>query len=153
MIDSRSPSNADRTVSRRSFLDWFLGGGIAALAAAVGYPLLRFITPPKLPEAVQSSVVAAKVGDLKPNTGMIFRFGKAPGILVMTQAGKYRAFSATCTHLDCTVQYRSDLGEIWCACHNGHYDLNGQNVSGPPPRPLTPYEVTLRGEEIVVSKT
>jgi len=153
MNPSTSPPASDRVVSRRSFLDWLLGGGVAALAGAVLYPVLRFITPPKLPEAVQSSVAAAKVSDLKPNTGMIFRFGKEPGILIMTQAGKYRAFSATCTHLDCTVQYRPDLGEIWCACHNGHYDLNGKNIAGPPPRPLTPYNVTVRGEEIVVSKT
>ena len=52
------------------------------------------------------------------------------------RTGNYRALSATCTHLGCIVQYRSDLQEIWCACHNGLYDLNGRNISGPPPRPL-----------------
>jgi len=152
--DSTSNAISDSTgkVSRRSFLDLFLGGGIATLAAAAVYPVLRFITPPKLPEAIQSSVVAAKVGELKPNSGKIFRFGKEPGILVLTVSGKYRAFAATCTHLDCTVQYRPDLKEIWCACHNGHYDLNGKNVSGPPPAPLESYEVTVQGENIIVSK-
>jgi Rieske Fe-S protein len=123
------------------------------LAAAVVYPILRFITPPRISEANQSSVVAGKVGDLKPNSGKIFPFGKDPGILILTPNGDYRAFSATCTHLDCTVQYRPDLEEIWCACHNGHYDLNGKNISGPPPAPLTPYAVAIRGDEIVVSKT
>ncbi len=58
-----------------------------------------------------------------------------------------------CTHLGCTVQYRPDLMQIWCACHNGHYNLNGVNVSGPPPRPLTPYAVNVLGNQIVVSKT
>ncbi|HET8580537.1 MAG TPA: Rieske 2Fe-2S domain-containing protein, partial [Nitrospiraceae bacterium] len=64
-----------------------------------------------------------------------------------------RAFSAVCTHLACTVQYRPDLIHIWCACHNGHYDLNGINIAGPPPRPLEPYVVNVRGDKIVVSKT
>jgi Rieske Fe-S protein len=57
-----------------------------------------------------------------------------------------------CTHLQCTVQYRSDTQHIWCACHNGHYDLNGRNIAGPPPKPLEQYLVNIRGDEIVVSK-
>ena len=59
-----------------------------------------------------------------------------------TPDGQFRAFSAVCTHLDCTVQYKADTSQIWCACHNGLYDLSGNVVSGPPPRPLE----TLRGE-------
>jgi Rieske Fe-S protein len=54
--------------------------------------------------------------------------------------------------LQCTVQYRDDLHHVWCACHNGHYDLNGKNISGPPPRPLEQYAVNVRGDEIFVSK-
>jgi Rieske Fe-S protein len=145
--------NSSGGISRRGFLDFFIGGGITALAAAVLYPIFRFITPPQLPEATQSSVIAAKVGEMQPNSGKIFRFGKEAGILILTKAGKYRAFAATCTHLDCTVQYRPDLEEIWCACHNGHYNLNGKNISGPPPAPLQSYEVTVRDENVIVSKT
>jgi len=97
-------------------------------------------------------VVAAKTDELKPNSGKIFRFGSQPGILIETPQGEVRAFSGVCTHLSCTVQYRDDLQQIWCACHNGHYDLNGKNVSGPPPRPLTRYSVNIRGGDIVVSR-
>ena len=57
-----------------------------------------------------------------------------------------------CTHLNCTVQYRADLSHIWCACHNGHFDLGGKNIAGPPPRPLDPLVVNARGGQIVVSK-
>ncbi len=73
-------------------------------------------------------------------------------ILINTPAGELKAFSATCTHLGCIVQYRSDLSQIWCACHNGHFDLNGKNVEGPPPRPLEEYVVNVRGDQIIVSK-
>ncbi len=41
---------------------------------------------------------------------------------------------------------------IWCACHNGRYDLTGKNVSGPPPRPLEEFHVNVRGDEIIVSR-
>jgi Rieske Fe-S protein len=139
-------------ISRRSFFDWVLGTGVVVLAGAAIYPLVRFIIPPKVPEAKASQVVAAKVGELAKNTGKIFRFGKDPALLVMTSSGDYRAFTAICTHLDCTVQYRGDLERIWCACHNGHYDLNGNNIQGPPPTPLTTYAVTVRGDDIIVSK-
>lgn len=139
-------------MTRRGFFDWILGTGIAALGAAAIYPLIRFVIPPKVPEAEASQVVAAKVGELAANTGKIFRFGKDPALLVMTSDGRYRAFSAICTHLDCTVQYRGDLERIWCACHNGHYDLNGNNVQGPPPTPLATYDVVVRGDQIIVSR-
>ena len=74
------------------------------------------------------------------------------GFIGLGQQGKYLAMSATCTHLSCTVQYRNDLHQVWCACHNGMYDLTGRNLSGPPPRPLEGYQVHLRGDEIVVSR-
>ena len=88
----------------------------------------------------------------KPNSGKIFRFGNRPGLLLRTASGEYRAMSATCTHLSCTVQYRDDQRNVWCACHNGMYDLNGRNVSGPPPRPLETFEVQVRGQEIFVRR-
>ena len=96
--------------------------------------------------------VPVKLDEVKPNTGQIFKFGSRPAILVRTEAGELRAFSAVCTHLNCTVQYRADLGHIWCACHNGHFDLKGQNIGGPPPRPLDAFVVNIRGTQIVVSK-
>lgn len=98
-------------------------------------------------------VVAGKTNEVKPNSSKIFRFGTRPALLIVTADGEYKALSAVCTHLGCTVQYRPDLREIWCACHNGMYDLTGRNVSGPPPRPLEQFQVHVRGDEIVVSRT
>ena len=69
-----------------------------------------------------------------------------------TPTGEYCAFSATCTHLECTVQYRGREHDVWCACHNGVYDLQGRNVSGPPPRPLEVYDVHVQGEDVVVAR-
>lgn len=139
-------------ISRRSFLDYILGAGIVATIASALYPIMRFVFPPGQAEAVQQNVVAAAVGELKPNSGKIFKFGNEPGILISTPAGELKAFSAVCTHLQCTVQYRSDFKHIWCACHNGHFDLTGNNVAGPPPKPLEQYTVSIRENEIVVSK-
>jgi len=138
--------------SRRTFIDWILGTAVGGLAASILYPVFRYVLPPKVVEAQTHSVLAAKLSELPPNSGKIFRFGSKPGILIRTPSGDIRAFTAVCTHLACTVQYRSDFQQIWCACHNGHYDLNGINVAGPPPRPLTPFKVDIKGDEVWVSK-
>jgi len=139
-------------VSRRGFVAAFLGGGFLLSAAAFLYPVVRYLIPPKTADMGSDSVLAAKVGELKPNSGKIFRFGSRPGLLIHTAEGDYRAMSATCTHLSCTVQYRDDLREVWCACHNGKYNLNGRNISGPPPRPLEAFDVQVRGDEIFVRR-
>src|SRR5271169_5691380 len=138
--------------ARRRLMQVLLGGGLLASAVAFLYPVLRYLVPPAATDLGGDSVVAAKVGELKANSGKIFRFGSRPGLLVRTADGEYRALSAVCTHLNCTVQYRDDLHQIWCACHNGLYDLEGRNVSGPPPRPLETYEVHVQGEDVVVTR-
>ena len=140
--------------TRRGFVSWLLGTSAAAFLIAVFYPVGRYLVPPKTGESTAASVtLPMKPDDVKPNTGQIFKFGNRPAILVRTPAGDLRAFSAVCTHLNCTVQYRTDLSHIWCACHNGHFDLNGQNIAGPPPRPLDALVVNARGNQIVVSKS
>ena len=142
----------EKKTSRRSFLDVFLGIGSLGWAVSVLYPISEYLKVPPQAESVVTSVVAASLKTLKPNQGVVFRFGNKPGILVMSQDKSLKAFSAVCTHLECTVQYRSDMERIWCACHNGIYDLNGRNVSGPPPRPLEVYKVATKGDDVIVSK-
>ena len=139
-------------MKRRSFLDWVLGGSLGATMVSVIYPIVEFLIPPQVTEAPQNNIVAGKANELKPNTAKVFKFGARPGILVRTAEGELKAFSATCTHLECTVQYRDDLQRFWCACHGGQFDLNGINVAGPPPRPLEPYTVNISGDDVVVSK-
>jgi Rieske Fe-S protein len=140
-------------LDRRKFLDWLLGTSAAGLFLAIAYPVIRYVVPPAAGESAASSVTLDMgPGDLAANSGQIFKFGSSPGLLIKTASGELRAFSASCTHLNCIVQYREDLGEIWCACHNGHFDLNGINVAGPPPRPLERYEVKVRGDKIVVDR-
>ena len=137
---------------RRSLLNWLLalwGGGVLG---SIFYPVVRYLSPPDIPEAATLSVSAGSARSLPPNSGRVVPFGSRPAIVVRTPAGEVRAFSATCTHLDCTVQYRPDMQRIWCACHNGQYDLNGRNIAGPPPRPLEEFAVNVKDDEIAISR-
>ncbi|MGD0589719.1 MAG: Rieske (2Fe-2S) protein [Bacteroidota bacterium] len=138
--------------SKRDFLRWVLAGGVTAFLGAVLYPIFAYLIPPKQAEVEVSSVKAGKLSEMEKESGKIIKFGAKPVILIRTATGEVRAFSAVCTHLDCTVQFRKDFGMIWCACHNGKYDLNGRNISGPPPRPLDEFRVVVQGDEILISK-
>jgi Rieske Fe-S protein len=110
------------------------------------------LEPPKSEEVKVSSVKIGNENDMEKDSGKIVKFGNKPVIVIRIASGDYKAFSANCTHLDCIVQYRKDFGQIYCACHNGRYDLNGKNVSGPPPAPLQKYNVSLKGEEVIIYK-
>lgn len=148
------PNDGMKSVNegKRDFLKWILSGGLLAFVGSVIYPVFAYLKPPRQGEVEVTSVKAGKVKDIERDSGMIVRFGNKPVILVHSAGGEFRAFSATCTHLDCTVQYRKDLGVIWCACHNGKYDLTGHNIAGPPPRPLDEYRVLVQGEDVLISK-
>ncbi len=139
--------------TRRKITNSLLWIGSAGVIGAILFPIIRFLVPPRVTEAVQNTVLAGNVEELAPGKAKIFKFGSKPGILIRMPSGQYRAFSAVCTHLQCTVQFREDIKHIWCACHNGHYDLNGQVISGPPPRALEEYQVNIKDGNIFVSKS
>lgn len=137
---------------RRDFLKTIFQGGLLAFLGVTIYPIVSFLKPPKQEEVEVKSVSVGKLGDFKVGDSKLVRFGNKPVIVILAEEGKYTALSATCTHLDCTVQYKNDEKVIWCACHNGKYNLHGKNISGPPPKPLDKYFVSIKNEEIIVSK-
>ena len=145
-------TNLRSAQNRRSVLSWLIGGGAFASLASFLYPVIRFMDPPRVAEAAVSEVAAGKVQDLKPNSGKIVKFGTKPALLIRVNDTEWKAFSAVCSHLNCTVQYQESSRQIWCACHNGMYDLSGRVVSGPPPKPLDEFAVFVRGEDVVISR-
>lgn len=139
-------------MKRRGFVDILLGIGAIGWIGSILYPLMSYLNPPEIAEANVNSVKVGKINDMPKNSSQIVKFGRKPVILIREENGNFVALSATCTHLDCTVQYRPDMKHIWCACHNGQYDLTGKNIAGPPPKPLKEYAVNVVNGEVIVSK-
>jgi len=139
-------------LNRRRLLQSLVGTGIGASILSFLYPIINFILPPQATGGGIETQEVGSEGDLKPNSGIVFQFGNQPALLIRTDGGELRAFSAICTHLGCTVSYQPDSKVIWCPCHNGIYDVHGRNIGGPPPRPLPEYKVNLRNGKIVVTK-
>jgi Rieske Fe-S protein len=152
-VESSARSESSGAVTRRSWVSWLLGTSLGATLFAFLYPVLNYLVPPESSEPSLSEFeLDLKASDIPPNSGRIVPIGGKPVLLLRRPSGELAALTATCTHLDCTVQFRTDRSDIWCACHNGTYDLKGRNISGPPPRPLTPLEIYVRGEKIVIKR-
>lgn len=151
MIKNQSDSSVTGTKKkRRDFLNIFLGGGFVAWFVSLIFPVFKYLEPPEIEEVKVTSIKIGAVDDMEKDSGKIVKFGNKPVIVVRNLAGEFVAFSGVCTHLDCIVQYKKEYGQIYCACHNGRFDLNGRNVSGPPPSPLKKYGVTIKEKEVIV---
>ena len=162
--------DAPNGLPRRGLLLKSLQAAITATLVAIFYPVARFLKPRRATVSGALEVTAPyNVKELAAGGRDPFDFAGKPCLVVLTEDGKkraaagealrtddVRAFNAICSHVDCTVRHRSAEGDIFCSCHDGVYDLNGHVVSGPPPRPLETYTVTIRGEpgqeEIVISR-
>ena len=140
--------------TRRRWISYLLGTSLGATVLSFLYPVLRYIVPPLTSEPSLSEIeLDMKASEIAPNSGRIVPFAGKPVLVFRTASGELKALTATCTHLACTVQYRAERSDIWCACHNGVYDANGTNISGPPPRPLTKIDVNVRGEKLVLRRS
>jgi Rieske Fe-S protein len=71
--------------------------------------------------------------------------------IVVTQptAGNFKAFTAVCTHMGCTVGSIKG-GTITCPCHGSQYSIkDGSVTGGPAPKPLAEIKIKVAGDEIV----
>ncbi len=70
--------------------------------------------------------------------------------ILLNSGGQWKAFSATCTHAPCTVQYTGS--SISCPCHGGTYNPNnGAVTGGPPPAPLPELGVLVQNGNVYVA--
>jgi cytochrome b6-f complex iron-sulfur subunit len=143
--------------TRRIFAKVVAGGVGFCYAAAIGYPVYRFLNFPVEKATLAAAVTEITLKDaqkLEPGNALIFKFGAEPCLLIHLPEGKWVALSAKCTHLGCTVQYERDKQRIFCACHGGTYDpTNGHNIAGPPPKPLKSFVVKeVTDTAVIVSR-
>ena len=141
--------NHEQKVSRRTFLDWLLTGGLIAWAIGFVAPVLSYVWPAQRRGPSVQTVSAGKVADFADWEAKIVAVNGHPVIVIRTPRG-FRAFSAICTHLGCIVGWDAQRREIACPCHAGVFDLNGRPVAGPPPRPLAEEGVVVVNGEVMV---
>ncbi len=121
--------------------------GLSALGTFL-YPLIRFLTP------VEATVAARKVSiassEIPVGATKDLLIGGVPSIIIHTRDRGFIALSRVCTHLGCLVNYNKERQILICPCHAGIYDLEGNVLSGPPPKPLPRFSVMAEGDQIVI---
>jgi cytochrome b6-f complex iron-sulfur subunit len=136
--------------TRRGFLGLLimLGSLLASYGTAAAY-VIGFVYPRRR-ERVPQRVYVTDVTTLRREGQKIFRdLGGREAVLIEAADG-YRAISTTCTHLGCRALWQPEHNRFHCPCHDASFDADGNVVSGPPPRPLSRYEVVAEGDSIFV---
>ena len=144
-----NPVTGDKQVSRRGFFQLTLGwiaATFAACASAVG--AVRFLVPNVLFEP--SLVFKAGKPEDYPDGSVTFLDEER--VFLVRQGNTFRCLSANCTHLGCTVN-RTSQG-YHCPCHGSVFDDQGSVKSGPAPRALEWFSVTLsKDNRLLVNKS
>lgn len=138
------------TTTRRSFLDrlWkVLGLAVLLEFAAV---TAAYLWPRKKNEEVDQDAIveAGPVSEFTPAS--VTAFPTARFYLVRLQDGGFLAISSTCSHLQCTVRWKEQDRTFPCPCHASVFDMTGQVVNPPAPRPLDLYAVNIESGVVKV---
>ena len=104
----------------------------AVAAVGSGAVTLDYLKPKVLFEP-SSSFIAGTPLDFSDG---VVRFQKEKKAFVIGTSGGVYALSAVCTHLGCIARFKSDEKVIACPCHGSRFDLEGNVIHGPAPRPL-----------------
>ncbi|MCL4473682.1 MAG: ubiquinol-cytochrome c reductase iron-sulfur subunit [Actinobacteria bacterium] len=155
MIDDKSshapapqPKESVGVITRRRFLSVVFAGATAIGLGAFAAPLVRYAYP-----VLQGQVFARqKVATTAQVTadGFKFDYMDTPSMVIPTSDGGFAAFSLVCTHLGCIVKWETTNHIFHCPCHAGKFDETGKNISGPPPKPLPKYNLSVEGTDIFV---
>ena len=135
-------------MKRRSFLKAVLAFLGAASVASFVYPLSRYLAPSVSTENSKTLVIAKR--EIPLGNAMEIVFNGIPAVILNRPGKGLIAVSRVCTHLGCLVQYDKENKRLLCPCHAGVYDLEGNIVSGPPPKPLPKLPLRVEGETIVI---
>jgi cytochrome b6-f complex iron-sulfur subunit len=132
------PDDDKPDVSRREFFGRIGVSACAVAAVGSGVVTLDYLKPKVLFEP-SSSFIAGTPLDFSDG---VVRFQKEKKAFVIGTSGGVYALSAVCTHLGCIARFKSDEKVIACPCHGSRFDLEGNVIHGPAPRPLPWLDVT-----------
>ena len=138
-------------VSRRGFLNtlWVVLGvlGFAEVLAVV----LAYFQPrkPRAKEGASVGILEAGAVD-KFSLNSVTAFVRGRFYLARLEDGGFLALSRKCTHLGCTVPWSSKEMKFACPCHASVYDIRGEVVSAPAPRPLDLHPVFIENNIVKV---
>lgn len=141
------------TLERRDFLKYVWGAAGLAVLAEAGWVGLRFFSP-KIVEGEFGGVFKLGAIDNFP-VGSVTPFNEGRFYLVRLADGGFLALYRKCTHLGCAVPWEPAANKFICPCHASEFEMDGQVLNPPAPRPLDRFVLTIENGQVSVdtSKT
>lgn len=155
----------DKKISRRDFLLYAIGGWAAVGAGATLYAMYKTWEP--LPEVKAAGIVEFDLSTLKEGEIRVVEWRRKPVFIlrrkkniqvncpkrtIRTDIGDFTVVIGICTHLGCIPNWEPENNVWHCPCHGGKYNACGENIFGPPPRPLDIPPFKLEGTKIVLGE-
>ncbi|MDZ7844827.1 MAG: Rieske (2Fe-2S) protein [Anaerolineales bacterium] len=152
MSSQSQPSKLDRQGFVK-IVTTFLG---SIMGAILGLPLINyFITPALQKEQIEDWVAVGPLEDYPIGKPQTFTFTRTQingwertsqsyGVYVLRQnQADLSVLSNVCTHLSCRVTWKEEQDAYICPCHDASFDIQGEVIKGPPPRPLDQFETKI----------
>lgn len=140
-------------LTRRSFLSYLTDGVLLATLGSLIGSLFAYLWPDA--RTIQGDggekVEVGFAPELPQGKGKLFPYKNRSALVIHAPSG-FVAFSALCTHEECVVRWDETAQKIVCPCHGGIFDLKGNVLSGPPPRPLSPLRVIVVDQRIFLTE-
>ena len=138
----------NRKINRRTFLIWAWGASLVGLFGQGLIALFQFFVPRVEAGGFGSQIIAGTLEEFEPGTMSYVRKGRL--YISRLEDGGVLAMWQKCTHLGCTVPWRQEAGEFNCPCHSSIFNRKGEVMSGPAPRPLDLFAVSVKDGKLVV---
>ena len=149
----RDPTESEiaRIFSRRDLLNFaLLSAGVLGGALVVG-PTAWYATAPSEGRSATGDLFVGQLDDFRENSARTQIINGREFLIIRRNGERFHALAATCTHSDaCLVVWDPERRQLVCPCHRGIFDIQGNVVAGPPPRPLASRPVVVRDGNVYV---
>ncbi len=150
-------------VSRRDFVKVVTGFLGAVIGGVIALPAVGYFLGPAL-QSQSSKEREFKAGPLEnypEGVPTLFSFNitkvngwertvNSYGVYITRRGQDVKVLSNVCTHLSCRVKWHEDKQEYICPCHDASFNIDGQIISGPPPRPMDPMQSVVRDGAVFI---
>jgi Rieske Fe-S protein len=136
-------------LSRREFTAIEMGFLGSIMGAVIGLPLIGYIISPVIKaKKIDDWVSLGALENYPIGIPTLFSFTRTKvngweqttnsyGVYILRESeSSVKVFSNVCTHLSCRVNWVPETQTFNCPCHDAKFDINGNVVYGPPPRPM-----------------
>ncbi|HEY3289245.1 MAG TPA: ubiquinol-cytochrome c reductase iron-sulfur subunit [Anaerolineae bacterium] len=137
-----------QTINRRQVFSAVWGLSLFALFGQFGSAVFQFLKPRIAEGGFGSKVTAGRAKEFKNGTVSYVQEGRF--YVSRLDDGGFLAIWQRCTHLGCTVPYRKDVKQFMCPCHSSVFNTKGEVISGPAPRPMDIFPITIVDGQLIV---